>query len=60
MMQNILLGEAGTIAVRLWAFSDHIQEAQNSPIIKSDAVLPWHVATEPGDTLWEEIQPFLP
>jgi len=46
--------------VRLWALYDHIQEDQNPSIMKSDGMLPWHVATEPGDTSWEEIQPFLP
>lgn len=39
-MQNTFLGEPGTIVVRLWALSDHIQEDQNSPIMKSDGVLP--------------------
>ena len=59
-MQNLLLGEPGTIVVRLWVLYDHIQEDQGSPITKSDGVLPWHVAMEPGDTSWEVIQLFLP
>lgn len=59
-MQNILPGETGTTVVRLWALSDHIQEDKNSPVIKSDEVLLWCVATEPRDTSWEESQPFWP